>query len=209
LPHPSSRLAILASDADSQITHQASRITLADLVPFIDWSPFFPYLELRGRYPAILENSEARKLFEDAQALLSQIVSQRLLAARAVYGSSSNAVGDDVEFTRMNRASRADEIPFFAGSKWKSPRANSTRLADFIASRQQAGHSTLPDHLGAFAVTAGFGVEDSAAGSRRITRLQFDYGEGAGRPARGGFAEYLHKRVREEWVTEERAVHEE
>src|SRR5205085_6971432 len=96
---------VLASNGDGTLTSHASRITLADLVPFIDWSPFFHTWELRGRYPAILENSEARKLFDDAQGLLNQIVSQRLLAARAVYGFfRANSVGDDVElYTNESR----------------------------------------------------------------------------------------------------------
>jgi len=83
---------VLSSEDVSQITHHVSRITLSDLVPFIDWSPFFHTWELRGRYPAILNHAKhgeaARKLFADAQQLLQQIVNDRLLIARAVYGSS-------------------------------------------------------------------------------------------------------------------------
>jgi len=195
-------LRILASDADSQITHQASRITLADLVPFIDWSPFFHTWELRGRYPAILENSEARKLFEDAQALLSQIVSQRLLAARAVYGFfPANAVGDDVElYPDESRQAVLTRFHFLRQQMEKPAGQFNHCLADFIASAQQAGHSTLPDHLGAFAVTAGFGVEELC---RRFEADHDDYNSImvkalADRLAEA-FAEYLHKRVREEW----------
>src|SRR5205085_11792244 len=96
---------VLSSATDSSLPNQASRISLTDLVPFIDWSPFFHTWELRGRYPAILENAEAKKLFQDAQELLNQIVSQRLLAARAVYGFfRANSVGDDVElYTNESR----------------------------------------------------------------------------------------------------------
>ena len=60
------------------------RIELADLVPFIDWSPFFHTWEMRGRYPEILQNSEAKKLFDDAQELLRKIASNSWLQARAV-----------------------------------------------------------------------------------------------------------------------------
>src|SRR5438093_289799 len=91
---------ILASDLESRNTEHGTRsrspalVTLADLVPLIDWSPFFHTWELRGRYPAILERPEAKKLFEDAQKLLNEIVSKNLLIARAVYGFfPANAVG--------------------------------------------------------------------------------------------------------------------
>src|SRR5260221_365982 len=71
---------------------------LDQLVPFIDWSPFFHTWELRGRYPAILENSKAKELFDDAQKLLGDIVGKKLLSARAVYGFfPASSVGDDVE----------------------------------------------------------------------------------------------------------------
>ena len=86
---------------NTQSPLHAQRFTpyiLSDLVPFIDWSPFFHTWELRGRYPAILEKPEARKLFDEAQELLNDIVSRNLLAARGVYGFfPANAVGDDVE----------------------------------------------------------------------------------------------------------------
>ena len=79
-------LRVLASDPPTRNTQPAtacqSPISLSDLVPFIDWSPFFHTWELRGRYPAILEKPEARKLFDDAQELLNDIVSRNLLAAR-------------------------------------------------------------------------------------------------------------------------------
>src|SRR5205823_4078442 len=74
------------------------KFPLEELVPFIDWSPFFHTWELRGRYPAILDNPKAKELFEDAQALLSDLVDRQLLTARAVYGLfPANGVGDDVE----------------------------------------------------------------------------------------------------------------
>ena len=73
-------------------------ISLNDLLPFIDWSPFFHAWEIRGRYPALLDNPKARELFEDGQKLLDQIVTQRRLVPRAVYGFfPANSVGDDVE----------------------------------------------------------------------------------------------------------------
>ena len=80
------------------------QISLADLVPFIDWSPFFHTWEMRGRYPAILENPEARKLFQEAQSLLSRIVEEKLLIARGVYGFfPANSLGDDIELYTDDR----------------------------------------------------------------------------------------------------------
>src|SRR5581483_1344238 len=76
-------------------------VPLSDLVPFIDWSPFFHTWELRGRYPSILQHAtygeQARKLFDDAQNLLGKIVKRESLQARGVYGFfPANAIGDDV-----------------------------------------------------------------------------------------------------------------
>src|SRR5258706_2079051 len=77
---------------------ETAPLRLEDLVPLIDWSPFFHTWELRGRYPAILKNVEAKRLFDEAQALLQEIVSQKLLAPRGIYGLfPANSVGDDVE----------------------------------------------------------------------------------------------------------------
>src|SRR5205823_6271236 len=79
-------------------TENGTRFSISTLVPFIDWSPFFHTWEIRGRYPAILENTEAKKLFDDAQALLHEIVGKEQFTARAVYGFfPANSVGDDVE----------------------------------------------------------------------------------------------------------------
>src|SRR5204862_4158876 len=77
-------------------------ISVASLVPFIDWSPFFHTWELRGRYPSILDHprhgEEARKLFAEAQELLTKITGEKLLTARGVYGFfPANRIGDDVE----------------------------------------------------------------------------------------------------------------
>ena len=77
-------------------------VPLEQIVPFIDWSPFFHTWELRGRYPKILDDSEvgpkARELLDDARALLQKIIEQKLLTAKAVYGFfPANSVGDDIE----------------------------------------------------------------------------------------------------------------
>jgi 5-methyltetrahydrofolate--homocysteine methyltransferase len=135
---------------------------LADLVPYIDWSPFFSSWELRGKYPAILTDpelgTEAAKLFNDAQQLLKRIVNEKLLRANGVFGLfPANSVGhDDIEVyaddarhgllcnlhTLRQQTERGKNIPNLA-------------LADFVAPKETG----LPDYIGGFAVSAGEGVE--------------------------------------------------
>ncbi|HEV2393043.1 MAG TPA: methionine synthase [Verrucomicrobiae bacterium] len=194
---------ILASDIKPANARQAERIALADLVPFIDWSPFFHTWELRGRYPAILENPEAKKLFEDAQALLQQIVGKNLLAARGLFGFfPANAVGDDVEvYTDDSRKEILTRFHFLRQQMDKPPGQFNHCLADYVAPKQRASSGQpLLDYLGAFAVTAGFGVEELC---RKFECDHDDYNSImtkalADRLAEA-FAEYLHKRAREAW----------
>jgi 5-methyltetrahydrofolate--homocysteine methyltransferase len=204
-------LRVLASDHQSRSTLHAPRSTLSlsDLVPFIDWSPFFHTWELRGRYPAILEKPEARKLFDDAQELLNDIVSRNLLAARGVYGFfPANAVGDDVElYTDDSRTRVLTTFHFLRQQMDKPPGQFNHCLADYIAPRGNGSagaspylNSQLPDYLGAFAVTAGFGVEELC---RQFEADHDDYNSImtkalADRLAEA-FAEYLHQRARKEW----------
>jgi len=203
---------VLASDSQSPIADSQLQtdggclpIALSDLVPFIDWSPFFHTWELRGRYPAILENSEAKKLFDDAQALLSDIVSRNLLTVRGVYGFfPANAVGDDVElYTDDSRATVLATFHFLRQQMDKPQDQFNHCLADYIvpkAQRQSTTHSPLSDYLGAFAVTAGLGAEELC---RKFERDHDDYNSImtkalADRLAEA-FAELLHQRARNDW----------
>jgi 5-methyltetrahydrofolate--homocysteine methyltransferase len=182
----------------------ASLIRLEDLIPYIDWSPFFHTWEMRGRYPAILENPEAKKLFEDARGLLDEIVAKNLLVARGIYGFfPANSVGDDVEL--YSNGSRAHPLAtfHFLRQQMDKPRDQfNLCLADFVAPKT-LGTSTvepLQDYIGAFAVSAGFGVEELC---RRFERDHDDYNSImtkalADRLAEA-FAEFLHERVRREW----------
>jgi 5-methyltetrahydrofolate--homocysteine methyltransferase len=174
----------------------SARIALADLVPFIDWSPFFHTWEIRGRYPAILEKPEAKKLFEDAQELLQRIVKENLLAARAVYGIfPANSRGDDVElYTDEARAQRLVTFHFLRQQAEKQPGEPNFCLADFVAP------GDWKDYLGAFAVTTGFGVEQLC---KEFEKDHDDYNSImtkalADRLAEA-FAEYLHQRARQDW----------
>ena len=73
-------------------------VPLERIEPFIDWNPFFAAWELRGRFPQILDEPRAKELYEDGQRLLREIIDNRLIRARAVYGFwPANSVGDDVE----------------------------------------------------------------------------------------------------------------
>ncbi len=177
-----------------------SRVRLADLVPYIDWSPFFHTWEMRGRYPAILENGEARKLFDDAQKLLEKIIAEELLVARGVYGFfPACSLGDDVEVYADEARTRVLATFHFLRQQMDKPAGQFNHcLADYIAPRKST--TSLPDYLGAFAVTAGFGTEELC---RRFEQDHDDYNSImtkalADRLAEA-FAEYLHKHARDEW----------
>jgi 5-methyltetrahydrofolate--homocysteine methyltransferase len=180
---------------------------LQDLVPFIDWSPFFHTWELRGRYPSILQHpkhgEEATKLFADAQKLLQHLVENKLLQARAVYGFfPANAVGDDVEVYRdASRREVLTRLHFLRQQAEKTDGSPYYCLADFIGPRSSAaGTKAVPDHLGAFAVTTGHGLGDLV---ERYKREHDDYNaimaEALADRLAEAFAECLHQRVRNEW----------
>ena len=184
-------------------TGPAIHILLADLVPFIDWSPFFHTWEMRGRFPDILQNTEAKKLFADAQTLLDRIVKEELLTARAVYGFfPANAIGDDIEiYTDAGRSEILATFHFLRQQMDKPEGQFNHCLADFVAPKVALDKgANLRDHVGAFAVSAGFGVEELC---KEFERDHDDYNSImtkalADRLAEA-FAECLHKRVRREW----------
>jgi 5-methyltetrahydrofolate--homocysteine methyltransferase len=171
---------------------------LEELVPFIDWSPFFHTWELRGRYPSILDDPKAKELFDDAQKLLQRIVREKLLTARAAYGFfPANSVGDDIElYTDETRRETLVTFHTLRQQMDKPAGQFNHALADFIAPKSTG----LPDYLGAFAVTTGHGVDELA---KYFEKDHDDYNSImtkalADRLAEA-FAEFLHKRAREEW----------
>ncbi|MCU0771577.1 MAG: methionine synthase [Verrucomicrobia bacterium] len=218
LPHPEfTGLRILTSGPISDPRSPLSEIRLADVVPFIDWTPFFHTWELRGVYPKILDHErhgqEARRLFADAQELLAEIVSRNLLQLRAVYGLfPANAVGDDVElYTDETRTQPLATFHFLRQQLDKEDGSPNWCLADFVAPRSspisdlKSQISTPPspapaDHIGAFAVTAGIGLDDLV---KRFKAGHDDYNaimaEALADRLAEALAEYLHKRVRDEW----------
>ncbi len=177
-------------------------VPLAELIPYVDWSPFFHAWELRGRYPQILDDAtigeKARELFADAQALLAEIVEGRLLQARAVWGLfPANSVGDDVELYSDPKGDHLlATLHTLRQQQEKSGDAPYEALADFVAPRE----SGRRDHVGLFAVTAGHGLP---ALCERFEKDHDDYRSIlakalADRLAEAS-AERLHKLAREAW----------
>ena len=179
--------------------HVFDDIELAELVPLIDWTPFFQTWELQGRYPEILEDRKkgeaARNLFSDAQTMLKQIVEENWLDARATVGIfPASADGDDVviyaDDTRMTELRR---LNFLRQQKPKARGRYNRCLSDYIA----PAASGIPDHIGLFAVTAGLRIEDKLA---EYEKTHDDYASImlkalADRLAEA-LAEHTHRRVR-------------
>ena len=185
-------------------------VSLEEVVPFIDWTPFFHTWELRGVYPKILQHEkhgeEATKLFADAQKMLAEFVANKSLKLQAVYGLfPANAVGDDVEvYTNGSRQHLRTKFHFLRQQIEKGDGTPNWCLADFIAPRQ-SGISNLKseipaDYLGAFAVTSGHGLKEIV---EKFKAAHDDYNailaEAIADRLAEAFAEYLHKRVRDEW----------
>src|SRR5208283_5369605 len=189
-------------------------VSLADLVPFIDWSPFFHTWELRGVYPKILQHEkhgeEARKLFADAQELLEKIVANKLIEPRGVYGFfPANRVGDDVElYTDESRTKVLSWFHFLRQQIAKEDGTPNWCLADFVAPKSSAGVSpaksvtaagtaALHDNIGAFAVTSGHGLDELV---KKFKADHDDYNaimaEALADRLAEAFAEFLHRRVR-------------
>ena len=180
----------------------AFSVSLEEVVPFIDWTPFFHTWELRGVYPKILTHEkhgeEATKLFADAQKLLAEFVANKSLKLQAVYGLfPANAVGDDVEvYMNGSRKHLRTKFHFLRQQIEKGDGTPNWCLADFIAPKTTA----QADHIGAFAVTSGHGLKEIV---EKFKANHDDYNaimaEAIADRLAEAFAEYLHKRVRDEW----------
>jgi 5-methyltetrahydrofolate--homocysteine methyltransferase len=177
-------------------------VPLAELVPYIDWTPFFVAWELRGTYPRIFDNpswgERARELFDDAQVLLNRIVDEGLLQARAVYGLfPAAAVGDDIELYEDEARGRKIATLHTLRQQLDRPADQPlVALADYVAPRERG----LADYVGAFAATTGHGVDTLVAG---FEAAHDDYNSImvkalADRLAEA-LAEVLHLRVRRQW----------
>ena len=170
-------------------------VALSDLVPFIDWQFFFAAWELKGRFPAILTDATvgaaATELYGHAQALLKQIVDGKLIRARGVYGFwKAHSEGDDIVLENGVRFPMLRQQEVIADDK------PNRSLADFIA---PAG-SGVTDYLGAFAVTAGLGVDELV---KKYEAKHDDYSaiivKALADRLAEAFAEYLHAQARKDW----------
>lgn len=175
---------------------------LEEIRKFIDWTPFFQTWMLAGRYPGIFNDSvvgtEARRLFDDAQKMLDQIVQSRSLQANGVIGfyPAVRTESDDVKLYRKEGEAPFTTLHFLRQQNKKAQGLPNFCLADFIAPET----SGRQDYIGMFAVTAGLGIEKLLA---KYKALQDDYSDImvkalADRLAEA-FAECLHARVRREF----------
>ena len=172
---------------------------LAELVDYIDWSPFFTTWGLRGKYPNILENSEvgeeARKLLKDAETLLRVIVEEKRFRARAVVGLfPANGVGEDTEIYADEARTEVVATLHHLRQQTEQPftRPNLS-LGDFIAPKT----TEVPDYIGAFAVTTGHGVSEFCA---EFEQQHDDYNSIMAKALADrlaeAFAERMHQHVR-------------
>jgi 5-methyltetrahydrofolate--homocysteine methyltransferase len=177
-------------------------VPFRELVPYVDWTPFFSAWELRGTYPRIFENpdwgSRAREVFDDAQAMLKRLVEGGGLRARAVYGFfPANAVGDDVEvYADEGRGGLLGTLHALRQQMDKGEDEPAYALADFVAPLE-TGHL---DWIGAFAVTAGLGAEELVA---RHEKEHDDYSaimvKALADRLAEALAEWLHRQARSDW----------
>jgi 5-methyltetrahydrofolate--homocysteine methyltransferase len=179
---------------------KAIEVPPGELVKFIDWSPLFHTWELRGVYPKIFQHEkhgeEARKLFADAQKLLDEIVSKKLIQPKAVYGFfPANRVGDDVElYADEARKKVLTTFHFLRQQIEKGDGTPNWSLADFI------GPKGSLDFIAGFAVTSGHNLKELV---EKFKADNDDYNaimaEALADRLAEAFAEFLHKRVRGEW----------
>ena len=177
-------------------------LPLEEITQYIDWSPFFHAWEIRGRYPALLDDPElgprCRELFNDAQVLLRRLIEEKLIHGKAVYGfHPANAVGDDIElYTDDSRTQILTTIHTLRQQMDKPTDQFNYALADFIAPKS----SGRADYFGAFALTTGLGVDELA---RAYEKDHDDYNAIltkalADRLAEAS-AEWLHRQARIDW----------
>ena len=174
-------------------------VAIADLVDYIDWTPFFNSWELYGKYPAILTDEvvgeQATSLFADAQKMLHQLINENWLTAKGILGIfPANTINDDdIQLTTDN----GQQFTFLTlrQQSQKTAGAPNIALADFIAPKD----SGLQDYMGCFCVTTGFGVEEKA---KEFEKDLDDYNsilvKALGDRLAEAFAEYLHLQVRKE-----------
>jgi len=178
---------------------ELSGVKLADLKPYIDWTPFFQTWELKGKYPKILESEkygqEAKKLFQDANQLLDQIIADNSLEVKGVCGFfPASRVGDDIEiYTDDSRSEVLTALHSLRQQSIKPSSQPNLALADYVAPKE----SGVKDYVGAFAVTAGHGLQTLM---KKFEAEHDDYhrimAQALADRLAEAFAEYLHTEVR-------------
>lgn len=172
-------------------------IPLTELLPVIDWTPFFQSWELAGQYPAILDDeivgSQAREVFEDAKQILQRIVDEKWLTANAVVGFwPVSRIGDDLELINGDEKIKLHHLRQQAEKPVERP---NLCLSDFFAPKE----SGVEDWIGGFAVTAGIGIEELL---ERFRQEHDDYSAIILKALADRFAEasaeYMHRKVRTE-----------
>ena len=174
-------------------------IDLSELVDFIDWTPFFQSWELYGKYPAILTDKvvgeQATALFEDAQKMLTQIITEKWFTAKGILGIyPANQVNDDDILVSDENGKELVQFLTLRQQSQKTAGAPNIALADFVAPIGK-----VQDYMGCFCVTTGFGVDEKAA---EFEKQLDDYNsilvKALGDRFAEAFAEYLHLKVRKE-----------
>ncbi len=175
---------------------------LQEIAAYIDWTPFFHAWELKGSYPKIFDDAEkgaeAKQLFADAQAMLQQLIAEKWLTARAVFGLfPANSIGDDIEVYADESRREVRTIFHNLRQQQEKPDGKSHRcLSDFVAPKD----SGVKDYVGAFAVTAGIGIDARVA---EYEKQHDDYRaimlKALADRLAEAFAEVLHLRVRREF----------
>ena len=181
--------------------HVFDDYSIEELSNYIDWTPFFSTWELKGKYPAIFENEyvgeEAKKVFADAQKMLKQIIDEKWLTAKGVYGIwPANTVGEDIEVYDPESGKLIKLLHSLRQQNKKAANIANLSLADFIAPKE----SGKQDYIGGFAVTTGLGIEPY------VKRFEDDHDDYSSIMLKAladrlaeAFAELLHKRVRREF----------
>jgi len=177
-------------------------IPIQDIARYIDWTFFFHAWEMRGRYPQILDDpqkgDEARKLLDDAHAMLERVIAEKWLRAVAIIGLfPANSEGDDVLVYSNEKRCDPVAVFHFLRKQGSQPEGrHNACLADFVAPRATG----LADYLGAFACTAGLGIDE------RVTTFEADHDDYSALMLKAladrlaeALAEMLHERVRRKY----------
>ncbi len=173
-------------------------ISLEELVPYIDWSPFFNSWGLHGKYPDIfnyeLTGKQAKELFDDGQKMLNKILKEKSLKAKAIFGLfPANSVGDDIEVYSSDKSKILTKFLTLRQQLKKKEGEPNIALSDFIAPKE----SKIQDYIGCFCVSTGFGSDELAKEyENKIDDYSSIMVKALADRLAEAYAEYLHKLVR-------------